>query len=217
MRVFHSVAPRKKLFPLFGAFMLLGALLLGGCGLPKNSTSPHPEEESPLVAVPVHPTTSIPCIPGKMRDEDHPTAVLRPLSPPTPTLEPIRGMGTGNPFSSTDIPGKELSLQELALEVNRPTLNKKKDLFTSRDLGVLGEVADSVQDFRHSLEDSALEGGNKALNALPFVYAEPDQARVDYSGGTVTIGISVPVERLRIGKPLTPEATSTPAQPQKKP
>lgn len=213
MSLCDGSASRKKLLPPFGAFVLLGAFLLGGCGLPRESSSPPPEEPTPLVAVPVRSGISIP---GKTREEHH-TVALRPMHPPTPTLEPIRGMGTGKPFSSKDIPGRELSLQELALGINHPPREGKRDLFTSRDLGVLGEVADSVQDFRHSLEDSALEGGSKTLNALPFVYAEPDQAKVDYSGGAVTIGISVPVERLRIGKPLAPEATPSPSELSKKP
>ncbi len=214
MRVFDCFASRKRLLTLPGVFLLLGALLFGGCTAPQHEPSSHSEEQVSLVAVPVRPATSIP---GKIREADYHEAVLRPLHPPTPTLEPVRGVGTGSPFSSADIPGSTLSLQELALGINHPSREKKKDLFSSRDLGVLGEVADSVQDFRHSLEDSALDGGSKAINALPFVYAEPDQATVDYSGGTVTIGISVPVERLRIGKPLAPEATPAPPQPQKKP
>jgi len=113
-------------------------------------------------------------------------------------------MGTGQAFSAGDIPEKDLSLSELASALNKPA-PKEKNILTSRDLGVLGEVADSVQDFRNSLEESTLKGGSKALNALPFVYAEPDEAKVDYSGGTFSIGISIPTERLRIGKPLDPE------------
>jgi len=214
MRLFGGFSFRKSSLTPFGISALLGILLLGGCGFQKKETpGPERDEPSSLVAVPVHPETSIP---GKVKAPSG--KVLRPLAPPTPTIEPIRGMGTGSPFSSRDIPGGNPSLQELARGLNHPVFPKEKTLFTSRDLGILGEMADSVQDFRDSLEDSALEGGSKTLNALPFVYAEPDEATVDYSGGTLTIGISVPVERFRIGKPLAPEVPKqSPSPPPEKP
>ncbi len=197
MGLFSHSHSEKCLFILFPEVLLLGSLFLGGC-TPRHEEPPL-REKPPLVAVPVYPHVTIP---GKTR-EFRPQ-ILRPLNPPTPTLEPIPGMGSGKPFSARDIPGKDLGLSELASALNRPA-PKEKNILTSRDLGVLGDMADSVQDFRDSLEESTLQKGSQALNALPFVYAEPDEAKVDYSGGTFSIGISVPVERLRIGKPLDPE------------
>ena len=198
MGLFSHSPSDKCLFILFPEVLLLGSLFLGGC-TPRHEEPPL-REKPPLVAVPVYPHVTIP---GKTRELRPQT--LRPLNPPTPTLEPIPGMGSGKPFSTRDIPGRDLSLPELASTLNGPA-PKEKNILTSRDLGVFGEVADSVQDFRDSLEESTLQEGSKALNALPFVYAEPDEAKVDYSGGTFSIGISIPVERLRIGTPLDPES-----------
>ncbi|HPJ27182.1 MAG TPA: hypothetical protein PLA80_13640 [Synergistaceae bacterium] len=211
MRLLSSITMKKNTLLLCAACLFWGTLLSGGCGLRKETpSSSAPKTFSSVVAVPVRPKT---VIPGKSRDGKIPG--LRPLSPPTPTLAPIPGVGGGKAFSHGDIPGKDLSLQELALVMNHPAPKKKKDILSSRDLGMLGEIADSVQDFRDSLEESTLREGSKALNALPLVYAEPDKATVDYSGGTFSIGISIPVERLRIGKPLDPESKDTPASQKK--
>lgn len=138
-------------------------------------------------------------LPEGSKQEAGVAAIRQDSRSSSPALPDLQGMSVGTGKVLAEVPQPRVDLQRLGEDFSAPPAEREDDLVWPKTSGKLKKIEDQVKEIRDEIDEVTLDTVSRALNSLPFVSAEPEDAEWHISGGEIGLEITIPVEDLKIG------------------
>lgn len=119
--------------------------------------------------------------------------------PDDPELPDLRGMSVGTGEAQPETLRSAVNLRKIGEDLSAPSSDKDKGFAWPKTSGKVKKIEDQIREIRDDIDEVTLDTVTRALNALPFVSAEPEDAQWHFSGGEIELEITIPVEDIKIG------------------